>query len=95
MESADGDSSISVPGRPVSVSAAYTGRLAVAYQVHVVPSLPNSIFLTAFPTAHLFLRFASTDGAARIFLCRSSLFLSPPIVGMPVECVPTSIGRES
>ncbi len=33
MESADGDSSISVPGRPVSVSAAYTGRLAVAYQV--------------------------------------------------------------
>ncbi len=33
MESANGDSSISVPGRPVSVSAAYTGRLAVAYQV--------------------------------------------------------------
>ena len=32
MESADGSSAIEVPGRPVSVSAAYTGRVAVAYQ---------------------------------------------------------------
>ena len=32
MESADGKSAIEVPGRPVSVSAAYTGRVAVAYQ---------------------------------------------------------------
>ena len=32
MESADGDSSIKVPGRPLSVSAAYTGRIAIAYQ---------------------------------------------------------------
>lgn len=32
MESADGESAITVPGKPVSVSAAYTGRVAVAYQ---------------------------------------------------------------
>ena len=32
MESEDGKSSIEVPGRPVSVSAAYTGRVAIAYQ---------------------------------------------------------------
>ena len=32
MESADGKSAIEVPGRPVSVSGAYTGRVAVAYQ---------------------------------------------------------------
>ncbi len=32
MESAHGDSSIKVSGRPVSVSAAYSGRIAVAYQ---------------------------------------------------------------
>ena len=32
MESADGNSSIEVPGMPVSVSAAYTGRVAIAYQ---------------------------------------------------------------
>ena len=32
MASSDGNSAIEVPGRPVSVSAAYTGRVAVAYQ---------------------------------------------------------------
>ena len=32
MESADGTSTIQVPGRPLSVSAAYTGRIAIAYQ---------------------------------------------------------------
>jgi hypothetical protein len=32
MESADGTSSIQIPGRPLSVSAAYTGRIAIAYQ---------------------------------------------------------------
>ena len=32
MESADGESFIKVPGRPLSVSAAYTGRIAIAYQ---------------------------------------------------------------
>ena len=32
MESARGDSAISVNGRPVSVGAAYSGRVAVAYQ---------------------------------------------------------------
>jgi len=32
MESSDGTSSIQVPGRPLSVSAAYTGRIAIAYQ---------------------------------------------------------------
>ena len=32
MESADGISAIEVPGRPVSVSAAFTGRVAIAYQ---------------------------------------------------------------
>ena len=43
MESADGDSSITVPGIPVSVCAAYTGRLAVAYQVE-----KSNIFLQLF-----------------------------------------------
>ena len=32
MESANGQSAIEVPGRPVSVSAAFTGRVAIAYQ---------------------------------------------------------------
>ena len=32
MASSDGNSAIEVPGRPVSVSAAYTGRVAIAYQ---------------------------------------------------------------
>ena len=32
MASNDGNSAIEVPGRPVSVSAAYTGRVAIAYQ---------------------------------------------------------------
>ena len=32
MESVDGTSAIQVPGRPLSVSAAYTGRIAIAYQ---------------------------------------------------------------
>lgn len=32
MASTDGNSAIEVPGRPVSVSAAYTGRVAIAYQ---------------------------------------------------------------
>ncbi len=32
MESVHGDSSIKINGRPVSVSAAYSGRIAVAYQ---------------------------------------------------------------
>ena len=32
MESTDGESEITVPGRPVSVAAAYSGRIACAYQ---------------------------------------------------------------
>ena len=32
MESSEGVSAIQVPGRPLSVSAAYTGRIAIAYQ---------------------------------------------------------------
>ena len=32
MESAEGISAIQVPGRPLSVTAAYTGRIAIAYQ---------------------------------------------------------------
>ena len=32
MESSDGTSAIQIPGRPLSVSAAYTGRIAIAYQ---------------------------------------------------------------
>ena len=32
MESSDGKSAIEVPGQPVSVSAAFTGRVAIAYQ---------------------------------------------------------------
>ena len=32
MESTEGTSTINVPGRPLSVSAAYTGRIAIAYQ---------------------------------------------------------------
>lgn len=32
MESASGESAIEIPGTPVSVSAAYSGRLACAYQ---------------------------------------------------------------
>ena len=32
MENTEGVSAIQVPGRPLSVSAAYTGRIAIAYQ---------------------------------------------------------------
>ena len=41
MESASGESMIEIPGTPVSVSAAYSGRIACAYQTGQSFQRPN------------------------------------------------------
>ena len=42
MESRTGQSAIELPGKPVSVSAAYSGRIAAAYQTGQAFSRPHS-----------------------------------------------------